>query len=130
MTDLEKENHQAKHQIRTHYCLECKQKKPCKLLSSEKCCFCFYHQEREKSQEYSTYEKVLADRQKELESRIQQLKLLREYSSCSQCESKQVDAFELYENNKLVCQPCLAKKTSQSSSPISFEEQSKWYQKY
>ena len=71
------------------------------------------------------YEKVLADRQKELESRIQQLKLLQKYSGCPQCRSKSIDAYELYENNKLVCQPCLVRKTGSSTSPISFCKQSR-----
>ena len=53
-----------------------------------------------------------------------QLKLLREYGGCSQCGRKEVDAYELYEDNKLVCQPCLAQRTGSSTSPISFEGQS------
>lgn len=118
-----------KHQFRTHYCLECKQQKPCQLLSWERCCSCYYWQEREKSQEYLSLEKILTDKQKEQEKRIQQLKLLREYSGCPQCGSKSVDAYELYENNKLVCQSCLVKETGQSSSPISFCQQERWYQK-
>ena len=76
--------------------------------------------EQERAQEYSDYEKVLADRQKELESRIQQLKLLQKYAGCPHCISLSVDAYSLYENNKLVCQPCLTKEKGRASSPISF----------
>jgi len=130
MIDWEKENHQAKRQFRSYYCSACKQKKPCQLFDREYCCSCYYHQEREKAGEYSSYEKVLEDKQKEQEAKIKQLKLLREYSGCSQCESKQVDAFELYENNKLICHPCLMKKEGGASSPISFLEQQKWYKKH
>jgi hypothetical protein len=76
MKGIFKKNGLEKNLFRRVYCSECQQTKPCQFLSSEKCCACFYHQEREKAQEYSPLEKVLADRKKELESRIQQLKLL------------------------------------------------------
>jgi hypothetical protein len=72
----------------------------------------------------------LADKQKDHQNRIRQLKLLREYRGCSQCESKEADATELYDNNQLVCQPCLIKKAGRASGVISFLEQQKWYQKY
>jgi len=62
---------------------------------------------------------------KEHRARYKQLEFLKSYSGCSHCGSLAVDAYELYENNRLVCQPCLAKKTGGSSSPISFSERSK-----
>jgi len=41
-----------------------------------------------------------------------------------------VDAYNLYENNQLVCQPCLMVKEGGASSPISFAGQSKWYKRF
>jgi hypothetical protein len=41
-----------------------------------------------------------------------------------------VDAYHLYEENQLVCQPCRMAKKSGASSPISFLGQSKWYKRY
>jgi hypothetical protein len=127
--DREKASNQQKHLFRSVYCLECKQQKPCQLLSKEKCCFCYYHQEREKALEYTNYQQVYQQKAQKRQKSIQQLKLLRKYSSCPQCGSLAVDAYELYENNKLVCQPCRMKKEGGACSPISFAEQSKWYQK-
>jgi hypothetical protein len=121
---------QAKHLFRSVYCLECKQKKTCQLLNHEYCCSCFYHQEKEKAQEYNTYKKVFASRQKQLESKIKQLKLLRDYKGCRKCGSYAADAYELYENNQLVCWTCLVKKTGGSSSPVSFLAQERWYKKH
>ena len=69
MIDWEKENHQAKHQFRSYYCSACKQKKPCQLLSSERCCSCYYHQEKEKAQEI--YE-LFASSLKEIEEKLKE----------------------------------------------------------
>jgi len=41
-----------------------------------------------------------------------------------------VDACELHENNRLVCQPCLMRKEGSASGAISFLEQSKWYKMF
>ncbi|CAG8701349.1 13001_t:CDS:2, partial [Ambispora leptoticha] len=41
------------------------------------------------------------------------------------CGSLAVDAYILYEDNRLVCQPCRMKKEGSASSPISFFEQNK-----
>ena len=81
--------------------------------------------ELEKAQEYPNYQQVYQRKIKERQDSYQQLKLLREYSGCKQCGSKDVDAYSLYQENKLVCQPCLMSKESGSSSPISFLEQEK-----
>lgn len=129
MKEVFKESNKVKYQFRSYYCQGCNQKKPCGLLSGERCCQCFHKSEQVRTQEYNSYEKVLGDKQKSQEVRIKQLKFLREYAGCSRCGSKEVDAYELYENNRLVCQPCLVKKIGQSSSPISFARESKWYQK-
>jgi hypothetical protein len=114
----------------SHYCLECKQTKPCQILSHEYCCSCFCHQERTKAQEYTNYQQVYQKKVTERKKDHQQLKLLWEYQGCLRCGSKEVDAYEFLEHNQLVCQPCLVQKTSQSSSPISFSKQSQWYQKH
>src|SRR2546429_3113381 len=114
--DRENNSLQEKHQFRSHYCLACNQTKPCRVLTSrDYCCFCYYQIEQEKSQVYSSFKKMFADRQKEQETRIKQLKLLRNYWGCKECKSQEVDAYELLEHNQLVCQPCLVQKTGQSS---------------
>ena len=72
---------------------------------------------------------MLGSQQNEKQNKIRQLQLLKSYLGCRQCKSLAVDAYSLYEKNKLVCQPCLARKTGGSSSPISFLGQRKWFQK-
>lgn len=125
MLDPEKQTNLQKHQFRSYYCLECKQQKSCQLLDYELCCSCFYNQERIKAQQYTNYQQVYQQRQQEWQTGIKQLNLLQEYAGCKRCGSKEVDAYKLYEKNKLVCQPCLVKKKGRSSSPISFAEQSR-----
>ncbi|CAI2186162.1 7904_t:CDS:1 [Funneliformis geosporum] len=135
MKDLLKENNQQKHQFKSYYCAKCRQSKPCQLLtgwSSELknyCCQCYYEGERDREVEYSSLEKVLVSKQKERVRKIRQLQILRGYLGCSECGSKEVDAYNLYVENKLVCQPCLVRETGGSSSPISFLGQRKWFQK-
>ena len=131
MKDLLKENNKQKHQFKSYYCARCRQRKPCQLLtgwSSELksyCCQCYYEGERDREVEYSSLEKVLSSKQKERIRKIRQLQFLRGYLGCSECGSLEVDAYSLYERNKLVCQPCLVRKTGGSSSPISFSGQNK-----
>ena len=127
--DKEGENNKQKTLFKTYYCLECKQVKPCHLLSDSKCCACYFQIEQERAKEYSSFEKVLISKQKEQAVKYKQYQLLKNYLGCSQCGGLEVDAYELYENNRLVCQPCLMRKTGRSSSPISFSEKQKWYQK-
>jgi hypothetical protein len=67
---------------------------------------------------------------RESKAKNKQYQLLRSYQGCKQCGSKEADAYELYKNSQLVCQPCRMKKESRSSSPISFAEQQKWFRKY
>jgi formylmethanofuran dehydrogenase subunit E len=81
--------------------------------------------EREKAQEYSSYQQIYQTKHKERKAYIQQLELLRSYLGCSNCKSLAVDAYELYEKSRLVCQPCLIRKEGRSSSPISFSGKSK-----
>jgi hypothetical protein len=116
--------------FRSYYCQGCKQRKTCGSLTRHTdyqnyCCFCYYEGEKEKSQQYANYQQVYQRKLQDQQTRIQQLLLLKHYQGCSQCGSKEVDAYELYENSRLVCQPCLARKTGGSSSPISFLEQSR-----
>lgn len=124
-----------KHLFRSIYCEGCKQKKPCGTLTNwdsegkSYCCPCQFQIEQEKSQAYNSYEEVLASKQIEREKRLRQLELLRNYLGCKRCGSKEVDAYGLFEENRLVCQPCLMKKAGGSSSPTSFTEESKWYKK-
>jgi hypothetical protein len=135
MKDWEQENNKQKHQFKSYYCAGCRQSKPCGLLTSwdsdwkSYCCACYYQSEQNKSQEYSTYKKVLKSKQKENKEKFQQLQLLKDYQGCKKCQKKRIDAYSLYENNKLVCWACLVKKEGGASSPISFTEQSRWYQK-
>lgn len=42
----------------------------------------------------------------------------------------EVDAWNLYEENRLVCQPCLVKEKGGASGSISFFEESKWYKRF
>lgn len=135
MEDLLKENNQQKHQFKSYYCAGCKQRKPCQLLTGwdselkSYCCQCYYQREQEITEEYSSYGKVLSSKQKEKGNKIRQLQILKSYLGCQECGSLAVDAYNLYEKNKLVCQPCLTKKEGGSSSPISFLGQRKWFQK-
>ena len=135
MKDLLKENNQQKHQFKSYYCARCRQVKPCQLLtgwSSEwksYCCSCYYEGERDRGAEYSSLEKVLESKREEKQNKIRQLQLLKSYSGCKWCKSLAVDAYSLYEKNKLVCQSCLMKKEGGSSIPISFLGQGKWYKK-
>lgn len=116
--------------FKSYYCLDCKQNKPCHILSKEYCCDCAYQLEQQKSQEYNNYEKVLTNKQRERKTAFQQLKLLKNYLGCKNCQSKEIDAYSLYEDSKLFCYPCLMKKEGGVSSLISFTEQSKWFKKY
>lgn len=122
-----KEHNREKHLFKSYYCSSCKQTKPCHILNQEYCCACYYQNEREKAKEYSNYEKVLISKKREQKERFRQLKLLKDYKGCKQCGSKEVDAYFLYENNRLVCQPCQMRKEGSASGAISFSEQSKWY---
>src|SRR4051794_34097136 len=130
MKDLLKENNKQKHQFRSYYCAGCKQVKSCQLLAKQECCVCAYQVEREKAEEYSDYQLVYQRKAKERQEHIKQLQLLRNYLSCSQCGSKEIDGYELYENNKLVCQPCRMKKEGGTSGSVSFLEQSKLFKRY
>jgi len=94
------------------------------------CCHCYYQSEQEKAQEYSNYQQVYQQNFQKRQEQFRQYQLLKSYLSCKDCKSKEVDAYSLYEENKLVCQPCLMKKEGGSSSPISFIEQEKWYRKF
>jgi len=130
MKGWDKENHKQKHLFKSIYCGECKQRKSCGKLSRAFCCSCQYQMEQEKAKEYSSYQQVYQRKVKEQQDSYQQLKLLREYSGCKQCGSKEVDAYDLYRKGQLVCQPCLTSKEGSSSSPISFLEQEKWYKRF
>ncbi|CAI2197820.1 3926_t:CDS:2, partial [Funneliformis geosporum] len=79
-----------------------------------------------RADEYNSYERVLKSKQKERGIRIKQDQLLKNYLGCKNCGSKEVDAYNLYENNQLACQPCLMRKEGGSSSPISLTERQKW----
>ncbi|MCE8162791.1 MAG: hypothetical protein I3273_01515 [Candidatus Moeniiplasma glomeromycotorum] len=130
-----KEQRKQKTLFRSYYCVSCHQVKPCQLLTgwSSKwqsyCCQCYFQSEQKQAQEYSDYQQVYQAEVKTQQDHFQQLELLRNYSGCSQCGSLEVNAYDLYENSRLVCQPCLMNKEGQSSSPVSFSEQSKWYRK-
>ena len=130
-----KESNQQKHQFKSYYCAGCRQVKPCQLLTGwdsdwkSYCCWCYYESEQQKAEEYSSYEEVLASQQIDREKRLRQLQLLKSYRGCK-CGSKEVDAYRLYENNRLICQPCLVKRAGSSTSPISFLEQQKWFKRY
>ncbi len=135
MKRLLQENNQQKHQFKSYYCAGCLQSKPCQLLTGwdsewkSYCCQCYYQNEQEITEEYSSYEKVLENKRKEKENRVRQLQFLRGYRGCKTCKSLAVDAYSLYEKNRLVCQSCLVRKTGGSSSLISFLGQKKWFQK-
>ena len=42
----------------------------------QKCCFCFYYQERENAREYSTYEKALVLKHREKQETLKELRQL------------------------------------------------------
>lgn len=136
MTNLINYSAKQKHLFKSYYCAGCKQRKPCQLLTGwdsewkSYCCVCYYQTEQQKAQEYRDYQQVYQSKLRERQEYIQQLQLLKNYLGCQQCGSQEVDTYELYENSKLVCQPCLLKKEGGSSSPISFLEQGKWYRKF
>lgn len=119
-----------KHLFKSYYCWECKQVKSCSILSEECCCFCVYEREQEKAKEYNNYQLVYQQKVREKKEHDKQYQLLRNYFGCKQCKSKEIDAYNWYEKNKLVCWACLVKKGKGSSNPISFTEQSKWFKKY
>jgi len=104
--------------------------KPCQLLALSECCQCYYQSEQERAKEYSDYQLVYQRKIKEKKVHIQQLQLLRSYLGCKKCGSLVVDAYSLYENSKLVCQPCLMKKEGGASGSVSFLERQKWYKRY
>jgi len=81
--------------------------------------------EQERSTEYSSYQQVYQRKEQEKKDRLRQLQLLRNYQGCKHCKSLSVDAYSLYENNQLVCQPCRMAKEGGASGAISFPEQSK-----
>jgi len=136
MKGLLQENNREKNLFKSYYCAGCRQRKPCQLLTGwdsewkSYCCSCYYQSEQEIAREYSNYQKVYQRKLREREKHTQQLQLLKNYPSCKQCGSKEVDAYNLYEKNQLVCQPCLMRKEGGSSSPISFLEQGKWYKRW
>ena len=117
-----KQNNQI---FRNYYCLECKQRKPCRKLDQSFCCPCQYQTELEKAREYSDYQQVYQQKLLASKANYQQYQLLRNYLGCKQCRSKEVDAYHLYNENKLICQPCRMKKEGSASGSISFLEQSK-----
>ena len=135
MKDWDQENHQQKHQFKSYYCAGCKQRKPCGVLTGwdsewkSYCCWCYYQNQEARTQRYNTYQEVLASQQIDREKRLRQLQLLKSYRGCKQCGSKEVDAYSLYEKNRLVCQPCLMSKEGSASSPISFLGEGRWYKK-
>ena len=118
-----------KNLFKTTYCLGCNQKKVCGKLNSEYCCSCYYENKQESNKEYSSYEKTLTNRQQQQKERFQQLQLLKNYQGCQQCRSLEVAAYPWLKESQLICQPCLIRAKGSSSGPISFSEQSKWYQR-
>ena len=126
-----KEYNKGKNLFRSYYCSSCKQTKPCGVLGiGNYCCACYLQREQSEAQEYSNYRSVYQQKLKEKKENDKQLLLLKNYQGCKVCGSLEVDAYELYENSRLVCQPCLVKKTGGSSSPISFSGKQKWYKKF
>ncbi|CAI2180222.1 15126_t:CDS:1 [Funneliformis geosporum] len=130
MKDLFSKSKKERCQFKSYYCVGCKQQKPCHTISQEYCCSCAYQIEQERAREYSSYQLVYQRKKQEKKDSIQQLQLLKDYPGCRSCSSKEIDAYNLYENNQLVCQPCLIRKEGRSSSPISLTEQQKWYKKH
>jgi formylmethanofuran dehydrogenase subunit E len=76
--------------------------------------------EQEKAEGYFDYQQVHQRKVAERKASYQQYQLLKGYPGCPQCGSLDVDAYGLYNENELICQPCLARKEGSSSSPISF----------
>jgi hypothetical protein len=122
-------NNREKHLFKSYYCSDCKQKKPCYILSQEYCCPCQYEIEQVKAKEHSSYQQIYQRKVQERKARVQQLQLLKNYQGCPKCRSLAVDAYSLYQENRLTCQFCLIKKEGGASSPISFIEQQKWFKK-
>ena len=120
----------AKDPFKPVYCLECKQRKVCGKLNPEYCCPCWYQEQREKAEEYSDYQQFYQQREWKKKESIHQLQLLKNYQGCKQCGNLEVDAYSLYEENRIICQTCLTRKEGNSSNPISFCEQSKWYKRH
>ena len=118
------------HLFKSTYCFACKQVKTCSLLHPEFCCSCYYQSQKERAQEYSSYEKILTDKQRQNQVNFYQLQLLKNYRGCKNCRSLEVDAYTLYQENKLLCYPGLLKKEGGASSPVSFLEQQKWFKKH
>jgi hypothetical protein len=122
--------------FKSYYCSNCKQRKPCGKLNDwdsewkSYCCHCYYESEQVKAEEYSNYQQVYQRKEQERQKNVQQYQLLKDYLGCPKCRSKEVDAYHLYNENKLICQPCLMKKEGSSTSPSSFSEQNKWYKRY
>lgn len=120
---------QQKTLFKTYYCSACNQTKPCHLLDQAKCCACYFQAEQEEAREYSDYQQIFQRKLKESKEKFQQLERLRSYKGCKVCGSLEVDAYFLYENSRLVCQPCLMKKEGSTSGAISFSTKQKWYKK-
>lgn len=105
------QHRQKKNLFRSYYCFSCKQAKPCGTLTKhtrfkDRCCPCYFQSEQENSQEYLDYQTVYQTELKKQQAEFHQLQLLKSYSGCSQCGSKAVEAYLLYEESKLVCSPC------------------------
>ena len=129
MLDFKNKSSRQKHQFTTAYCGACYQRKTCGKLHHNFCCPCQFKMEQKKAKNYLSYAETLATKQSEQARRFRQLQFLKSYPGCQQCKSKAVDAYDLYEENRLVCQPCLVQKGSGYSSPLSFLEEKKWYKR-
>lgn len=144
-----KEHRKKKNQFRSYYCVGCRQRKPCGILTKHTdwqgyCCQCYFRSKQAQTQEYSNYQLIYQQKVKEWQERFQQLQLLKSYGGCSQCGSLVVDFNLLDEEKKLTCSYCLVaqriekKKKSgggypievAGSHPISFSEKLKWYKKH
>lgn len=130
MTDNLKEFNKENNLFKTVYCLSCKQRKVCGKLNSEYCCPCAYQMEQERTQELSSYWQFYRQKVKQRKELFQQLQLLKNYQGCKNCGNLAVDACSLYQESQLICQPCLTKEKGNSTSPISFWNQQKWYKKH
>ncbi|MCE8164133.1 MAG: hypothetical protein I3273_07875 [Candidatus Moeniiplasma glomeromycotorum] len=122
-----KENNKQKHLFKSYYCSDCKQTKPCQLFAKQECCNCVYQIEREKFQEYISYEKILTNKQRERQETLQELKQLRiwkEQKKCSYCGKKTIQKDWLL-RGELVCLKC-----SKGHSEMCWSSQQKWYQKW
>jgi len=141
-----KKLNQEKYLFKSYYCVGCKQRKPCgkltdwdsewkgrnsfRAFTKSYCCSCYYQSEQVKAEEYSDYQQVYQQKVKEWKEKFQQYQLLKSYQGCKQCRSLEVDAYSLYTENKLICQPCRMKREGSASGSISFLEQQKWYKKW